>query len=68
MAVIPKWTAALINGDPVYIYGDGETTVISVISIMPSKLTVAANTSTDAVNQVYNVAVGKDFLNDLTSS
>lgn len=24
-AVIPKWIASMINGDPVYINGDGET-------------------------------------------
>lgn len=59
-AVIPKWAAALLAGEPVYINGDGETSrdFCYVANAVQANLLAATTTSDDARNQVYNVAVG----------
>lgn len=59
-AVIPKWTAALIKGEPVYINGDGETSrdFCYIDNAVQANLLAATTKNPDAVNQVYNVAVG----------
>lgn len=59
-AVIPKWSAALLKGEPVYINGDGETSrdFCFVANVVQANLLAATATSPDALNQVYNVAVG----------
>lgn len=59
-AVIPKWTAALLNGDTVYINGDGETSrdFCFVANAVQANLLAATATNSEASNQVYNVAVG----------
>ncbi|OTG71011.1 LPS biosynthesis protein WbpP [Acinetobacter sp. ANC 4169] len=67
-AVIPKWTAAMIAGDDVFINGDGETSRdFCFIDNTVQANILAATTVNDAVkNQVYNVAVGdRTTLNDL---
>jgi UDP-N-acetylglucosamine 4-epimerase len=69
-AVIPKWTAALLNGDPVYINGDGETSrdFCYVGNAVQANL-LAAYSKDEAKDQVYNVAVGdRTTLNDLFST
>ena len=66
-AVIPKWTSALLNGEPVYINGDGETSrdFTYVANAVQANL-LAAMASTEARNKVYNVAVGeRTTLNEL---
>ena len=67
-AVIPKWTAAMIKNEPVYINGDGETSrdFCYVANVVQANL-LAANTENErAVNQVYNIAVGgRTTLNNL---
>jgi UDP-N-acetylglucosamine 4-epimerase len=59
-AVIPKWTAALLVGDTVYINGDGETSrdFCYVTNAVQANLLAATTSNPDAKNQVYNVAVG----------
>lgn len=59
-AVVPKWTAALLHGEPVYINGDGETTrdFCYVANAVQANL-LAALAPAEARNQVYNVAVGE---------
>lgn len=58
-AVIPKWTAAMIQGDDVYINGDGDTSRdFNFIENAIQANILAATASDDAKNQVYNVAVG----------
>lgn len=58
-AVIPKWTAAMIRGDEVYINGDGETSRdFNFIENAVQANILAATANDDAKNQVYNVAVG----------
>lgn len=58
-AVIPKWTAAMITGDDVFINGDGDTSRdFNFIENAVQANILAATASDDAKNQVYNVAVG----------
>jgi UDP-N-acetylglucosamine/UDP-N-acetylgalactosamine 4-epimerase len=67
-AVIPKWTAGMINNEDVFINGDGETSRdFCYIKNAVQANILAATTSSDAAkNQVYNVAVGdRTTLNDL---
>ena len=69
-AVIPKWTAALIAGDAVYINGDGETSrdFCYIDNAVQANLLAATTTTPQAINQVYNVAVGdRTTLNALYS-
>jgi len=66
-AVIPKWTAAMIQGDHVFINGDGETSrdFCFIENAVQANL-LAATAATGAKNEVYNVAVGdRTSLNDL---
>jgi UDP-N-acetylglucosamine 4-epimerase len=58
-AVIPKWTAAMLKGDDVFINGDGETSrdFCFVENAVQANL-LAATAADDAKNEVYNVAVG----------
>lgn len=66
-AVIPKWTAALIQGDTVYINGDGETSRDFCYIDNAIQANILASVADDvAKDQVYNVAVGDRMtLNDL---
>ncbi|MDH0174697.1 NAD-dependent epimerase/dehydratase family protein [Aeromonas dhakensis] len=58
-AVIPKWTAAMIKGEEVFINGDGETSRDFCYIDNVVQVNILAATATDnAKNQVYNVAVG----------
>tara|TARA_R110000851_G_scaffold323169_2_gene489636 strand:+ start:187 stop:1224 length:1038 start_codon:yes stop_codon:yes gene_type:complete len=58
-AVIPKWTAAMIKGDEVFINGDGETSrdFCFIENVVQINL-LAATAQAEAKNQVYNVALG----------
>jgi UDP-N-acetylglucosamine/UDP-N-acetylgalactosamine 4-epimerase len=60
-AVIPKWTAALIKGDPVLINGDGQTSrdFCYVANAVQVNLLAATTQNREAINQLYNVAVGE---------
>lgn len=66
-AVIPKWTAAMIAGDEVFINGDGETSRdFCFIENTVQANILAATANNEARNQVYNVAVGdRTTLNEL---
>lgn len=67
-AVIPKWAAALLKGEPVFINGDGETSrdFCYVANAVQANLLAATRTEEPARNQVYNVAVGdRTTLNQL---
>src|SRR5690554_2565745 len=67
-AVIPKWTAAMIKNEPVFINGDGETSrdFCYIENTVQANLLAATTTNPDAKNQVYNVAVGdRTTLNQL---
>ncbi|MEK8094595.1 NAD-dependent epimerase/dehydratase family protein [Methylocystis sp. IM3] len=67
-AVIPKWIAAMIAGDPVFINGDGNTSrdFCYVDNAIQANLLAATTEKADAVNGVFNVAAGdRTTLNDL---
>jgi UDP-N-acetylglucosamine/UDP-N-acetylgalactosamine 4-epimerase len=67
-AVIPKWIAAMIHDEPVFINGDGETSrdFCYVANAVQANLLAATTLDAAAVNQVYNVAVGqRTSLNEL---
>lgn len=67
-AVIPKWVAALLHAQPVSINGDGETSrdFCFVENAVQANILAATTVNTEAVNQVYNVAVGqRTSLNEL---
>ena len=63
-AVIPKWVAAILNKDNVYINGDGETSrdFCYIDNTVQMNLLAATTDNDKATDQVYNVA-----LNDRTS-
>lgn len=66
-AVIPQWVAALIRNQPVRINGDGETSrdFCYVANVVQANV-LAAFAQGEAINQVYNVAVGgRTTLNEL---
>ena len=67
-AVIPKWTAAMIQNEAVYINGDGETSrdFCFIDNTVQANLLAATATAPEARNQVYNIAVsGRATLNAL---
>lgn len=80
-AVIPKWIASMIKGEPIYINGDGETSrdfcyianvvqanlLAATVSDLPLPLGEGRGEgSPSPVNQVYNIAVGdRTTLNEL---
>jgi UDP-N-acetylglucosamine 4-epimerase len=69
-AVIPKWTASLINNEEVFINGDGETSRDFCFIENTVQMNILAATAPDeAKDQVYNVAVGdRTTLNILYAS
>jgi UDP-N-acetylglucosamine 4-epimerase len=67
-AVIPKWIAALLRKQPVQINGDGQTSrdFCYIQNVVQANLLAATAARPEAVNQVYNVAVGeRTTLNEL---
>jgi UDP-N-acetylglucosamine 4-epimerase len=67
-AVIPRWIASMIRGEPVFINGDGETArdFCYIDNAVRANLLAATVDDAAAVNQVYNVAVNaKTTLNEL---
>lgn len=60
-AVIPRWIAALITGEPVYINGDGETSrdFCYIENVNQANLLAALTGNPEALNQVYNVALNE---------
>ncbi|MBY6192896.1 Vi polysaccharide biosynthesis UDP-N-acetylglucosaminuronic acid C-4 epimerase TviC [Marinobacter hydrocarbonoclasticus] len=66
-AVIPKWTAAMVRGEDVFINGDGDTSrdFCFIENAVQANL-LAATAEDSAKDEVYNVAVGdRTTLNDL---
>ncbi|WP_438436814.1 SDR family oxidoreductase [Kluyvera sichuanensis] len=66
-AVIPKWTAAMISDQPLFINGDGETSrdFCFIENVIQMNI-LAALSDESARDQVYNVAVGdRTTLNQL---
>jgi len=59
-AVIPKWIAAMIENESVYINGDGKTSrdFCHVDNVVQANFLAATVNDENANNQVYNVALG----------
>ncbi len=59
-AVIPRWFGALVKGEAPQINGDGETSrdFCFIDNTVQANLLAATTENADAINQVYNVAVG----------
>lgn len=67
-AVIPKWVAGMIKNIPIYVNGDGETSrdFCYIENAVQANLLSATTDKPEAVDQVYNVAVGdRTSLNQL---
>ena len=58
-AVIPKWVAAMLKGETIYINGTGETSrdFCYVKNVIQANILAATSENDGAANQVYNVAV-----------
>ena len=67
-AVIPRWAAAMLRGQSIVIYGDGETTrdFCYVANVVQANLLAATSADPNASGQIYNVAAGgRMSLNEL---
>ncbi|MEO8154834.1 MAG: SDR family oxidoreductase [Rhizobacter sp.] len=67
-AVVPRWTAEMLNGQACVINGDGETSrdFCFVANAVQANLRAGLTDNPDASGQVYNVAVGdRTTLNQL---
>lgn len=67
-AVMPLWFRGLIKHEPIYINGDGETSrdFCFVANAVQMNVLAACANADNALNQVYNVAVGqRTTLNEL---
>lgn len=67
-AVIPLWIKAILTGESVLINGDGETTrdFCYIKNIVQANILAALTDNRDAINEVYNIAVGECItLNEL---
>ncbi|EMQ71482.1 TPA: NAD-dependent epimerase/dehydratase family protein [Vibrio cholerae] len=68
-AVIPKWIAAIINNDDIYINGDGETSrdFCYIENVIQMNI-LSATSNLEVRNRVFNVAIGdRTTLNQLYS-
>lgn len=67
-AVIPKWIAAMIHNETIYINGDGETSrdFCYIDNAIQANILAATVENDLAKNQIYNIAVGeRTSLNEL---
>ncbi len=58
-AVIPKWIIAMLNGQELFINGDGKTTrdFCYIENVIQANILSAMTENEDSLNQVYNIAV-----------
>ena len=67
-AVVPKWIASLLNDEPVYINGDGESSrdFTYIDNVIQMNILAGLTDNTKAFGEPFNVAVGgRDTLNEL---
>ncbi len=67
-AVIPRWIAALLQRQPIEIYGDGETSrdFSFIENVVQANLVAATTENPAALNEVFNIALGETTtLNEL---
>lgn len=70
-AVIPRWVDTMLEGRVVSIHGDGSTTrdFCHVANVVQANVLAALTDRPDAINEVYNVAVGgRTSLADLNAT
>lgn len=70
-AVIPRWAAAMINGEDVFINGDGSTSrdFCFIENVVQANLLAATKIDNAIRNQIYNIAVSdRTDLNQLFSA
>ncbi|NRA73967.1 MAG: SDR family oxidoreductase [Rickettsiales bacterium] len=62
-AVIPLWFNAMLNNEKAYINGDGKTTrdFCYVEDVVQANLLAALTNNSEAINQIYNIAVGEQI-------
>jgi UDP-N-acetylglucosamine 4-epimerase len=67
-AVIPRWIAALLQHEPIHIFGDGETSrdFSYIDNIVQANLLAATTENPAALNESFNIAIGETTtLNEL---
>lgn len=67
-AVVPRWVKAMLLGEQVVIYGDGETSrdFCHVANAVQANLLAALTDRSEALNRVFNIALGqRTSLNEL---
>ncbi len=67
-AVIPKWISAMLNGEPVRIFGDGETSrdFCYIQNVVQANIAAALTDLEEGSHEVFNVAVNvRTTLNEL---
>ena len=67
-AVIPRWIATMVKGEPIYINGDGTTSrdFCFIENTVQANILAATTSDEAARNQVYNIALGgRTNLNNL---
>ncbi|MBU3015759.1 SDR family oxidoreductase [Poseidonibacter lekithochrous] len=67
-AVMPKWISQMLNGEDVYINGDGETSrdFTYIDNVVQANIMAGTTTNTEAFAKAYNTAAGgRETLNNL---
>ena len=67
-AVMPKWISAILNGEDVYINGDGETSrdFTYIDNVVQANIMAGMTRNTEAFAKAYNTAAGgRETLNNL---
>ena len=67
-AVMPKWISQILNGEDVYINGDGETSrdFTYIDNVVQANIMAGITTNTEAFAKAYNTAAGgRETLNNL---
>ena len=67
-AVMPKWIGQILNGEDVYINGDGETSrdFTYIDNVVQANIMAGMTTNADAFAKAYNTAAGgRETLNNL---
>ena len=70
-AVMPKWISQILNGEDVYINGDGETSrdFTYIDNVVQANILAATTTNEKAFGQAFNTAIGgRETLNNLYSA
>ena len=67
-AVVPKWISQILNGEDLYINGDGETSrdFTYIDNVVQANIMAGITTNTEAFAKAYNTAAGgRETLNNL---